>query len=102
MVEEVRLKYKDRVNVVGILVDAQFGDGAPDADTILLARYLMGDAGADFTNLLMSVNMITAVIGEISVVPTTFFVDSEGNMIGAKHAGGRTLSQWSGIIDEML
>ena len=102
MVEEVRVKYEGRVNVIGLVADLQERDGSPSNEKISFARELMDDAGASFTNILMSSNIASSVMGNISVVPTTFFTDSEGLLKGEFLSGARSLLQWSEIIDGKL
>ena len=102
MVEEVSVKYNDKVNVMGLLCDVQKSDGSPDEDKIIKARNLMSAAEANFTNILASKNIYSAVMKDISAVPTIFFVDNEGHLAGKVYTGGRSLAAWSDIIDEML
>ena len=102
MAEEVSVKYAGRVNVVGLVLDVQNRDGSPDPDKTSFARDLMSDAGANFMNILPSDRISEYVMGNITVVPTTFFVDNRGNLVGSMHVGSRSLSDWSVIIDEML
>ncbi len=39
---------------------------------------------------------------QISAVPTTFFVDSEGNQVGSAFSGSLSKEKWVGILDERL
>ncbi|MCL1981786.1 MAG: TlpA family protein disulfide reductase [Clostridiales bacterium] len=101
--QQVYEKYRDKeVNVIGVLIDAQKSDGAPDPDKIVLAREIMDNCGADFNSILVSENIMYSVMKDITAIPTSFFVDSEGKMVGKMHLGGRSLSDWSSAIDEIL
>lgn len=102
MVEEVSVKYKGKVNVIGLLCDALKSDGSVEASKVLLAWELLDNAGANFTNILLSQSIASSMMNEISVTPTTFFVDNEGRMKGKIYTGSRSLSAWSNIIDEIL
>lgn len=102
MVEEIAFKYKDRLNVIGLLVDVENSDGSPNEDKVLFAQRLMDEAGATFTNVPISEALDQALMRNISVVPTTLFVDECGNLTERMYTGSKTLSEWSAIIDEML
>ncbi|MCL1810146.1 MAG: TlpA family protein disulfide reductase [Clostridiales bacterium] len=101
--QQVYEKYRDKgVNVIGLLCDAQKSDGSPDPDKILLAKEIMDSCGADFNSILLSDNIIYSVMQDITAIPTSFFVDSEGRIVGKMHVGGRSMKDWSGAIDEIL
>ena len=102
MVGEAAEKYRGDVNVIGILCDVQNSDGSPIDDKIFSARDIMDETGAEFTNILVSENLYMSVMKGISVVPTIFFVDSEGYRTGSIYTGSKSLSDWSDIINEML
>jgi len=90
------------MNVLGLLCDVQRPDGSAEPEKILLARQLLEQAGANFTNILLSQGIIEFVADKISVTPTVFFIDDKGYMKGNLHVGTKSLSAWSDIIDEML
>ena len=102
MVEELAVKYKDKVNVLGLLCDVQRNDGSADPEKIVVARNLMEIAGANFTNIMLSREIIGFVSDRISVTPTVYFVDSKGYLKGDMHVGAKSVSAWSEIIDELL
>ena len=96
-------EYGDRgLNVVGILCDAQNADGSPIPDKILLARDIMDSCGVTFGSILISGNIMQSVMPSISAIPTSFFVDSGGNIVGRMHLGGKPLPEWRGMLDEII
>ena len=42
------------------------------------------------------------LIRYIDVVPTTLFLDSEGNQVGYAYSGYRNYEDWAKILDEVL
>ena len=46
--------------------------------------------------------MMTGLLRNIQVVPTTIFVDSNGKQIGEPYFGSRSQEDWQKIIDELL
>lgn len=96
--------YADRgVQVMGVVVDVQTdGAGGFRMDQIETARELVSQTGADYPHLLPSSDLYTAKLREVSAVPETIFVDSEGNLVGQSYVGSRSGSQWAEIMDSLL
>ena len=67
----------DNVGMVGLILDVYDGinSNVPDANEIL------GDAGAEFPNMRVSDDLYD-VSNSFQFVPSSFFVDSEGHIIG--------------------
>ena len=75
-----QLREKD-CGIVGLLIDGEDPNGLADAKDIL------SDASAQYTNLVFP----SAVSNELNIqsVPTTYFVDSKGNILGEPVIGAR-------------
>ena len=94
--------YKGRVNVIGLPVDVRNRDGSTDGNKVSVAKNLMEGMEAYFTNIIESDSVNESIMKGISVVPTTFFVDSDGYLTGSIYTGSKSASEWSKIINEML
>lgn len=79
---EWKKELPNNVNLIGLLVDVdEKGD-----DQYKLAEKIIKETGADYQHLIATEefdDMITNLVG----VPTTFFVDSTGKIIGEPFAG---------------
>ena len=64
--------------IIGLVCDVQGND---DAETINAAKNILNDAGADFVNILPNAELAN-FLQSVYAVPTTIFVDSQGNLIG--------------------
>lgn len=105
-------EYQDagkRFQVVGLVMDAVSvsSDGkliAKDEDMIEKAKELIAQTGADYTHIVpegsFAYNLMMS--GEAQSVPTSVFVDSEGNVVGRTVIGARSADNWRAIIDERL
>lgn len=90
-------------NLIGIVMDVQepnyeIRDGADKA-----AEDIINGTGADYMHLLLSSDIdanMTSVY-DIQSIPTTFFVDSEGKVIGSYYVGSKSKADWESIIDEI-
>ncbi len=67
----------DNVNLVGLVIDVY--DGLDN--NVSTAKKILSDAGAEFTNMRTS-DGLNNVLEKISYVPSSFFVDGEGHIIG--------------------
>lgn len=84
---------KKGCGVMGILTDGEDPDGLNDALDIL------DDAGATYTNVICSESLLEEL--GIEAFPTTFFVDSSGNILGEPVIGAYP-DQYRETIDKLL
>lgn len=95
-------EYADQgVQIVGIVLDAVGSDGKINQEMVTKAQKVVEDTGANYVHLLPSEDLLRAGIGEIYSVPTTFFVDSKGNIVGESYVGARDKDGWKDIIEQV-
>ena len=84
--------------IVGIISDVLEGD----EDALQTALSLIDETGADtYTHLLLNESLYTAMLTDVTAVPTTFFVDSEGRILDTV-LGSKDKDTWKEIIDAYL
>ena len=66
------------VQIVGLVCDVR---GKDDTQTINAAKNILSDSHADFVNILPN-DEIEQYLKNVEAVPTTIFIDSQGNIIG--------------------
>lgn len=96
--------YKDKgLQIVGIVSDVMpQKSGSFDAHQLLSVRLLTQQLQADYIHLLPSSDLYKAVLGSTSVVPTTYFVDENGKVIGDPVLGSKSREAWSKVFDTVL
>jgi len=100
---ELQKEYAPKgVNIVGIVVDVQDENLDVIDDQIKLARQIASDTGADYTHLIVSEDLNDAVLNQFDAIPTSFFVDSDGNIVSEFYVGSRSKEDWIDIIEENL
>ena len=100
---ELNDEYQERgFRIVGIILDATDAKGNVDEATLAAAMDIIGSTGADYTHIIPSAAMFGAYLKNISSVPTTVFVNSDGEIIGAAYVGSRSKADWTAIIDDVL
>ncbi len=84
--------------LIGIVSDV-----LEDADerTLQMAEELITQTGADYPHLLLNESLYYALLTEVSAVPTTFFVDQNGQILDTV-IGAMEKSAWEEKIDELL
>lgn len=82
----------------GIISDVQ--EGAEEAD-LKKAEELIEKTGAHYPHLLLNESLYYALLTEVTGVPTTFFVDENGVVLGVV-LGSKEKSVWKEIIDGLL
>ena len=84
--------------IIGIISDVMEGD----EDTLQTALSLISETGADtYTHLLLNESLYTAMLTDVTAVPTTFFVDSEGRILDTV-LGSKEKDAWNELIDVYL
>lgn len=101
---DINREYKDKgFQIVGIVIDGYSPDEEKFKDQLSLARAIVDYTKADYTHLLpISIELNNAYLADIQVVPTTFFIDSEGNILGDPVTGSRSKEDWLNVIDGVL
>lgn len=84
--------------VMGIISDV--AEGATEAE-LENAKNLIAQTGAAYPHLLLNESLYSNLVGAVDAVPTTFFVNSEGELLGYV-VGARAKADWEEIIDELL
>lgn len=93
---ELSRQYADKgVQIVGLISDVS----APEDET---AEDIISAAQADYTHIVASQDLQNGILKEVYAVPTTYFVDKDGNQVGEAYPGARDMDSWAKIIDEML
>lgn len=91
--EEVK---KDDVNIIGLVSDT------PDKDNENLAKQIVSKKGVKYDNLIPDKNITDNLLKDVSGVPTTFFVDSEGNIVGDFIVGVVSKTEYKNEIEKRL
>lgn len=91
--DEVKNK---NINVVGIISDI------PDDENEELAKQILDKKDVKFANIVPDEKLNKGILKDISGVPTTIFVDSEGNMVGEPIVGSRSKEEYKKKIEKIL
>ena len=95
---ELSREYADKgFQMVGIISYVS----QPEDDTAL---EIVKKTEADYTHLVIpkDANMQYRILKNAQVVPTTIFLDKDGNQVGDTYPGAKSKKQWTAVIDEML
>lgn len=84
--------------IIGIISDV---DVNAKKETMELAKELITQTGADYPHLLLSESLYNNLLSSISAVPTSFFVNQEGEVLGYL-VGAYSKEDWEEIINELL
>lgn len=101
--ETLKNEMADReVNLVGIVMDAADGEGGADPEALEKAKTLAERLGVTYPFLVPDAGYLNGLLLGVRGVPTTFFVDQEGNLIGEVYVGGHSLEDWRSIVETEL
>lgn len=93
---ELNKEYADKgFQIVGMISDVNAPENK-DALDIIEAT------GADYTHLILSQDLYINYLSGVQSVPTTIFVDKNGNQVGNVYSGSKSKADWTEIIEKML
>lgn len=93
---ELSREYADKgMQIVGLISDV--GEAGDEK-----AEEIVSTTKADYTHVVASEDLMSGILGSVSVVPTTIFVDKEGNQVGEVYSGARSMEEWQDIVDGLL
>lgn len=99
---ELASEYADKgMQIVGLVSDVMDADGNLDEEQLTLARDIVAETGANYTHVVPGEGLY-GLLSQVSGVPTTLFVDSEGKQVGTAYIGAKDLDGWKAIADELL
>lgn len=96
---EIAQEYdKSDFQLIGIISDVV--EDAPQSD-IDAAKDLIAQTEANYPHLLLNQSLFENLVGGVSSVPTTFFVNSKGEVLGYV-VGANDKDTWLDIINDLL
>lgn len=96
-------KYDDKdFQIVGIVIDAVNNKGVMNAKTVNSAKTIVKTTGADYLHIVPDASLLNGILSDVYAVPTTIFVDSEGNVMGQAYTGSRSLEQWLAVVEPLF
>jgi len=89
---------KAEFQMVGVISDVVVEASEEEVQT---AKELIEETGANYPHLLVNESLYTNLVGGIEVVPTTFFVNQKGEVLGYL-TGSMPKENWEEIINGLL
>ena len=93
---------ENKFQIIGIVIDAVNRKGLPDSKTIEVAKSIVKQTEADYLHVVPDIKLQNGILKDVFAVPTTIFVDKNGNQIGEIYTGSRSLADWQKIVDKLL
>jgi len=84
--------------ILGIISDVMEG---ADKEGLEKAKTIISDTKADYPHLLLNVELYQNLVGASSSVPTSYFFNQEGELLGYI-VGAQSKETWCEIIDQLL
>lgn len=84
--------------IIGVISDVSEQSKEEDLET---AANLITETQANYPHLLLNQSLYNHLVGAVDSVPTTFFINNKGEVLGYV-IGAREKESWEAIIDELL
>ena len=96
-------KYDEqKFQIIGIVIDAVNRKGLPDSKQMDAAKKIVKQTGADYIHIVPDTKLLNGILQNVFAVPTTIFVDKNGNQVGETYTGSRSLADWQKIVDSLI
>ena len=100
--EELNNEWKSQgIQIAGLLSDVTYGDGTYDQTNWDLGKSIIKEKGVTYTNIMCDVTSFQDKIS-VDAVPTTFFVDQNGKMVGKVQIGSVSKEEYKALAEEAL
>lgn len=90
------------VQIIGLCLDTIQPDGKVNEENVSLAKEAVAATGADYLHLIPSMELYVGLYEYVPGVPTTFFVDQEGKLLGETVTGAKSKEDWAALLEEKL
>lgn len=90
------------VQVVGICSDLVDYDGTLVEEQLETAKEIVEETGASYLHINPEGDLARRLLPQISVVPTTVFVDSDGRQVTSTVRGSKSREEWEKMIEALL
>lgn len=99
--DQLKKDFADKnVNVIGVVLDTvDPRTGEMDSNALSAVAQLREKSGVTYDFYAPDYTMFDGGLATISSVPTTFFVDNCGNIVGEVYVGARSLEDWTKVVD---
>ncbi len=88
----------EEFQLIGIISDVT---EKADVKDVEYAKELIAQTQANYPHLLLNESLYSNLVGAVEAVPTTFFVNRKGELLGYL-VGSQPKETWEEIIDELL
>lgn len=89
------------IQIIGIVCDCADYDFEPLEDVIDTAKSIVAETGANYVHLIPNESLLD-ILSMSGLVPTTFFVDKDGNLVGEIYTGAKTKDEWRSIVNSTI
>lgn len=101
--EKLHQQMKDKnVGVIGVVLDVLNEKGEIVDEDLERAQLLVKETGVTYPVLLPDSTYFNNRLVGIEAVPETFFVDSNGNIVGESYSGSGGLEDWIEVVEREL
>ncbi len=84
------------------MIDAVNRKGLPDSKQMDAAKKIVKQTGADYIHIVPDSILLNGILQNVFAVPTTIFVDKNGNQVGETYTGSRSLADWQKIVYSLI
>jgi thiol-disulfide isomerase/thioredoxin len=89
------------VQIVGIVIDTADTNGNAQQEQMAAANKILANSNAQYVNLVPSYGMLSNQLRVVMAIPTTIFVNKQGEIVGTTIVGSKDKESWIKIIESL-
>ncbi len=93
---------EEGIGVVGIVTDTIKNDGTIDEDALGSALTISAQSGVEFDIVFPDEILFNEFLSSVQAFPTSFLVDSNGNILENVYTGAKDKDGWAQVIEDNL
>lgn len=101
--ENLSNEFKDsNMQIMSVVADTATKKDGVDKEQLELAKQIQKKSGITFPSIVPDDTLLDGILSNITAFPITYFVDSEGNIVGDPVSGSHSEDEWREIMKERL
>lgn len=102
--QKLYAQYKDQgLSVLAVVMDTvERNNIEENTEAIATAKKMAASAGVNFPMLIPQQGALAGKLERVTSLPTTFFVDADGNFVSKPYLGGKDFKGWSAVVEKLL
>lgn len=99
---ELAEENEEDFQILGIISDVIQVNEELGEEDLKEAKRIVEQTEANYTHIITSYDLYVDFVSEVTAIPTTFFVNEDGEIMGYAVSGVKSKEKWQEMVDQLL